>query len=209
MKTLHYRRHSIKGADNMLTTEGIALAVAMGKKAAKQYDGTIIASDGPDAMYGRLTYGRLFHGFLPRTIQTALHFCHGLGYTPETMPPVPEIGTDGLFTEIATPKFRELVKAGASNFVAFLHAHPSEKCVVWANYMAQGVQTMFDLIKEGETAIAFGHSPIIELAAAWATWSQNLSLLPDHFRHLGDMEGIEFIQRDDGSVALGEKIVVE
>lgn len=204
MKTLHYRRHSTKGTDNNLTDEGIVRAILEGLKAGEQrIPGSGNDIDGPH----RLIYDRLFHGPLIRTAQTALVFCHGLNYIPKPMPVIPEIGTDELFMEIATPEFREAAKKGASNFDATLNVHDVSWCQEWAVQAKEAIRAMFKFMRNGEYAVAFGHSPVIELAA-WACWSQNFSQLPDRFRRIGDMEGIEFIQQDDGMISVGEKIVV-
>lgn len=189
-KTLHYRRHSIKdGADGQtIGPKGIELALFEGGNGSNP------------------TFDRLFHGPLVRTAQTALAFCSGLMYAPDSMPVVEEIGTDALFAEIATPELREAVKAGASNFDALVQVHGEAKAKEWAAVAAEGVCKMFDAMGENETAVAFGHSPVIELAAwrmvGYATTSDDL-------RRLDDLEGIVFTQQDSKAIEVSGKISVE
>ena len=205
MKVIHYRRHSIKGPDNLLTPQGIALAIDEGKKAARQITGEVTGESGPDAAFVKLRYERLFHGPLGRTLQTAMHFCHGLGYLPSPKLPIAEIGTDELFAEIATPAFREAVKDGASNFQALLTVHGEAKAKEWAGVASEGVCKMFDGLQDGETGIAFGHSPVIELAA----WRLLGFELPEGHDRLADPEGIIFATDDMGKICVGPKIAVE
>ena len=187
MKTLHYRRHSKKDPDNTLSRGGIHLAVQEGSKA------------------WHYNYRHLFHGPLVRTAQTALAFCKGLGYVPEIMPVVHEIGTDELFAEIATSEFWRAVEGGASYFQALLVAHDETKAQEWAGPIAESIHKMLDDIDDNQTAIVFGHSPVIELAA----WIILGFKLPEGHDRLDEMEGIVFATDDVGKICSGPKITVD
>lgn len=201
-KKLVYRRHSTKGTDNLLTPEGIALAVAEGRKAAEE------RFKDCEGWHDESPHTPFFHGPLARTAQTALAFSTAWpDITP--MPAVVEIGDDNLFGEMATPALRDAVKAGASNFEAVLAVHGKDKAREWGGAAVDGLMKMFAAMEDGETAVAFGHSPVIELAAWWVAGTQ---MLESHTR-LGDMEGIVFIEEcgPDGvwTIRVAEKIAVE
>lgn len=190
MKTLHYRRHSIKdGPNNTIGPKGIVLARAEGEKV-----------DITDT-----SYARGFHGPLVRTAQTLLAFSRGLGYVPDPMPVVPEIGTDDLFAAMATPEFRQTVAGGASNFTSLVTAHGFDQCRDWAIIAALGVASMFGAMGQDEMAIAFGHSPVIELAI-WRLCGHDM---PEVFlRQIADMEGAIFTEENDKIEVLGKIIVI-
>lgn len=200
MKTLYYRRHSIKdgAVEDTIGAQGLALARSEGEAQEWQIN-------------------RIFHGPLVRTAQTALAF--SVGYIPslptlplpQVMPVVLEIGTEELFREMATEQFRAAVKAGQSNFQALFVAHPVEKIEKWADKALTGVNSIFDQMENGrgnEVAIAFGHSPVIELAA----WDLgNFQDLPQDYQRLGDLEGLIFVWHDESTcdIEVTEKISVQ
>lgn len=201
MKILHYRRHSIKDGEikDTIGPKGIALAITEGEKG----DEGIPQSDPAKPC---LWYNKGFHGSLVRTCQTLYAFAHGLGYTPDPMPAVEKIGTGALLAEISTPKFLKMVESGASYFEAVLAAHDKTKVKEWDGMALTGVRKMFEAMADGEAAIAFGHSPIIELAA----WTLCGSALPKYNRDcLMEMEGIVFVMNDKGGIYVDdEKITV-
>ena len=200
MKTLHYRRHSIKDGTvkDTIGLKGLKLA---------RHEGGLLHDAG-------FPIHRLFHGPLVRTAQTALAFCQGLcGILPDVMPVVLEIGTDELFREMATEQFRVAVKAGMSNFYALQAAHPEDKIVQWMDHSQKGVQSMFDQMEDGETAIAFGHSPVIELAAlAYDAGEQPVEKIVTGWDNLSDLEGLifegAFLEGQKGLIAVTRKISV-
>ena len=188
MKTLYYRRHSIKdGPNNTIGPEGLELAQSEGEHAGN------IGEE----------YYWMFHGPLIRTAQTALAFLSGLALGSRTltlipipMPIIEEIGTDELFAKIGTPECHAAVKSGMSNLMATLTTHPDVVGEFITTAMA-GVKKMFSMIDDGPPSIAFGHSPMIELAAYGIDKSQYT---------LGELEGLVFIQDDNGDIAVARKI---
>ena len=87
------------------------------------------------------------------------------------------------------------MKAGKSNLEALLQVHNARDIDLWKDIAFSTVRTMFDKMNDGETAVAFGHSPMIELAAyAILTWKAVDIEYQLKFRRLGEMEGIVFAQ---------------
>lgn len=194
MKILLYRRHSIKDGEvrDTIGPKGLDLAVVEGRRDLKQSGWCV---------------ERVFHGSLVRTAQTALAYLEGQGNSLFIVEPViEEIGTDALFAEIANDAFRAATKEGASNFDALIAVHGVDKAEEWALAAAKGVTKMFDAMVGDEVAIAFGHSPTIEMAA-WAI--NEYEPLPNKLTALNDMEGIVFLSEDFDSITIGEKISVE
>lgn len=194
MKTLRYRRHSSKdgAVKDTIGFKGIALAISEGDK---------------DAENGILP-GCVFHGELVRTAQTALIYVSCMDHGWRVMPVVPQIGNAALFAELANEALCKAVAGGASNFEAVIAAHGVEKAKGYAADAFEGVKDMFDdMGNDDDMGAAFGHSPIIELAAWAAAGFQDL---PPEFIRLSDMEGIEFVNEDDGNgtIRIGEKITV-
>jgi len=192
MKTLRYRRHSIKDGlvKDTIGEKGIALAIAEGQK------------DGDNDIFP----DHVFHGELVRTAQTALAYTYGLESGVKPMQVVPEIGSQTLFSELANDALRQAVSDGASNFEAVIKAHGVDVAKVYAANAADGVVAMLEACDDDDVAIAFGHSPIIELAA-WAL--TGFGTLTDELSKLSDLEGIVFQMDDEGDVEVIGKIAVE
>lgn len=192
MKTLHYRRHSIKdgAVKDTIGTKGIALAITEGDQDA-EHD---------------IFPGCVFHGEMVRTAQTALVYMSCMDHGWRVMQVVPQIGNATLFAELANDAFRKAVTGGASNFEAVIAAHGIEKAKGYAADALEGVVDMLDdMGNDDDLGVAFGHSPIIELAAWAATGFESLS---EALRKLGDMEGIIFTQNMSGAITVGNKITV-
>lgn len=184
MKTLHYRRHSLR--DGVYIGEkGLALAFDEGQKARKS----------GDAMFDRL-----FHGPLVLTAQTALKFCEGLDYVPTIMPIVEEIGTEQLMKQIGTDAFRAAKTDDKTWLQTTINVHGLLAARTWAQIAVGGVGLMFEDMSEGETAIAFGHSPVIDLVVWSTAWPHEISVV--------EMEGYVFTQSENGAVQIAKKIDV-
>lgn len=68
------------------------------------------------------------------------------------------------------------------------------------------IKTMFSKMKQDEVAIAFGNLTIAQLAY----WDINgQSIMPEEFHQLNPLEGIEFIEENDGTITAIEKILVD
>lgn len=191
MKKLYYFRHSTKdGANNTIGPKGLALARKVG-----------------DWLYDNeedLEFDRVFHGPLIRTAQTALAFTAGYGAVGDIMPIVPEIGNDALFAEMVKPsQFRTLASV-MGNFTALIQCHERSLVETWAvDHALKAVQRMFSAMEKGETAVAFGHSPMIELAVS--ALAGNFEL-PEEYLICNDMEGVEFQQEESGVIKAIRKI---
>ncbi len=190
MKTLYYFRHSTKdGVNNTIGPKGLKLAKDVGEW-LMLWDSTIVIH-------------KAFHGLLVRTAQTALAFFCGFLDTPEVMPVVTEIGDDALFAEMVKPsQFRTLASA-IGDFRALIQCHDSENIKALGALSMVGVVKMFDEIGYGETGVAFGHSPMIELALMSTL---NTIDLPEEYLTFGDMEGVELHLDEHGTVTVIRKI---
>lgn len=191
MKKLYYFRHSTKdGANNTIGPKGLALARKVG-----------------DWLYDNneegLEFDCVFHGQLVRTAQTALAFTAGYGAVGDIMPIVPEIGDDELFKQMTAPsQFRTLASA-MGNFKALLQCHEQTRCGEWTYLAFSAVEKMFDAMNESEAGVAFGHSPMIELALAKILHTTEL---PDEYLTFGDMEGVELQQEEGEAIKVVRKI---
>lgn len=188
-KVLRLRRHSTKdgAVPDTIGPKGLALAKSEGEKDR------------------RLPIQYLFHGPLVRTAQTCGAYIMAQADDAQWMPVVPGLGDDALFAQMVTDDFRAEVKKGQTNFAAVLAAHGDLVVKTWAETCAMSVRTMLDLMDERAMAAGFFHSPTIE----WAAWAINefKDLLPE-LTQLGDMEGIEFEQDENGLITISSKIVV-
>lgn len=188
MKILDYRHHSLKGPDNFLTPEGIALAIAEGDKCSRR----------------AVPYHKGFHGPLVRTAQTLQAFSYGLGYGPRPMSVIMEIGDDSLLKRIITPDLKTVMSGGLAVFDAILATYKTSQWQEWAEIAVIGIHKMFDSMQNGEIAVAFGHSPIIELAV----WHFAIPPKSDKFRQLKEMEGVSLCEYGD-EVLITSKILTD
>lgn len=167
-------------------------------------DGQIIGQEGLNQIadvvannkhYGDYTFTDIFYGTLYRSAQTALAVVIGLApfnreLNVQVHTPIEEAGTDELFKEMATPEFKEAVKAGATNLEALDKVHPREKVQEWEKLAAAGVQKMFDAMQDGSNGFfPGGHDPVIALAARHFGYSNVCSM--------GELEYLDFVQDDD------------
>ncbi len=197
MKRLFYFRHSSKdGANNTLGPKGLELAHKVGDWLYDTENG------GEDDGLG---FDKVFHGPLVRTAQTALSFMLGYGYGGDVMPIVPEIGDDALFAEMVKPsQFRTLASA-MGNFKALLQCHDPNQSAEWIYLAFSAVENIFSAMNDSETGVAFGHSPMIELALAKVLGTTEL---PEEYLTFGDMEGVEFQQEEGEAIKVVRKIAM-
>ena len=195
MKTINARRHSIRdGQNDQITPEGIALAVAEGKK---------------DKETNVVAFGPAY-----RTLMTIVAFLSGLARQVRILPPVFGLGDNDLFNVVATPEFRAAVKAGNSFFNAALMVHGREKVRVWAQQSLEGLKSIFAQLEDGDVCTAVFHTPSIEWAA-WLILEQNMGIedMPNHLKSLNEMDGLVFLQLDNGTIVVctssGSKIIAE
>ncbi|OGE74269.1 MAG: hypothetical protein A3I07_00510 [Candidatus Doudnabacteria bacterium RIFCSPLOWO2_02_FULL_42_9] len=187
MKTLTYRRHSLKDG-HYISKAGIELA----RDEAEVYESR------PDAV----EFSCVFHGPFVRTAQTALAFCCALTVTPpDAMPIIEEIGNDAIVALIVNDAFKAAVAKGESNYQATVSSHSATELSDLSRTAMAAVTKMFDAMKDkNDVGIAFGHSPIIELAVC------NMSGLPDGWNELNEMDGLVLEQDDAGQIRVVELI---
>ncbi|MBI2607809.1 MAG: hypothetical protein HYW51_03205 [Candidatus Doudnabacteria bacterium] len=147
MKTLHYRRHSLKDG-NYISAEGLRLAFREG------------------ALCG-VIHHKVFHGPLVRTAQTLLSFLQGRTGNSMIMPIIEEIGNDTIVAAMVNDAFKAAVKEGLPNIECLRRAHDNDKLAQFAASALHAVVKMFDRMNEGDIAVAFGHSPIITPPEGW------------------------------------------
>ncbi|MFH1111662.1 MAG: hypothetical protein V1712_01165 [Patescibacteria group bacterium] len=104
-----------------------------------------------------------FLGPLKRTWQSALAVVASIGLKAKVYEAITDIGEGPYFDSWAAAgaKFGD----GKTNFDAARETLPAdffEHCCANAK---KGVKTMFDMMADGDCGIAFGHSPVIEMAA--------------------------------------------
>lgn len=172
MKTLHYRRHSLKDG-NYISAEGLRLAFREG------------------ALCG-VIHHKVFHGPLVRTAQTLLSFLQGRTGNSMIMPIIEEIGNDTIVAAMVNDAFKAAVKEGLPNIECLRRAHDNDKLAQFAASALHAVVKMFDRMNEGDIAVAFGHSPIIELAAGAVTLKEETP--PEGWDKLGELDGLVFVQ---------------
>ena len=177
MKRLRYVRHSDKAGD-FISAEGL-------ERARKEV---------PEGQYTDAFYGPIY-----RTLQTLAAAIGGLiggmmSCEIKVHQPVEEIGTTDLFAEMATPEFKAAVSSGFSNFEAVDEVHLWEKVHGWEVNAAKCVAWMFSEMDDGGFGLAYGHDPLISLAARYLGFKDA--------RSLKTLEYIDFIE-DGGMISVG------
>jgi len=174
MKRLRYVRHSDKEGD-LISAEGLERA----------------RKEAPDGLYTDLFYGPVY-----RTLQTLAAAMTVIEFTvtPRLHEPIEEIGTNELFGRVAVPKFRENVSEGLSNLEAVDITHPEEMISQLEFDAAKGVEKMFAEMPDGGFGLAYGHDPIISLAARYFN--------ADEVRSLKTLEWIDFFMNDEGEITV-------
>lgn len=183
MKTLHYRRHSIKdgAVKDTIGLKGYELAFQEGERS--QADQSFVS------------FSVAFHGPLVRTAETLMEFLRGSEDTPRHAPAIEEIGNQKWFDELVTNgEYMSAVNAGKTSLEALYAAAGDNQALrnAWVETAKRAVEKMFEQMSDSETAIAFGHTPIIELAAEnTVTFG---TPLPEGWNHLAEMDGLVFVQ---------------
>jgi len=188
LKTLIYWRHSVKGSGNHsadIMQAGLDATAATVAK-VHQSNGWMV--------------NHFFAGPLKRTWQTMVAIMLQLlqsGYSFDRHyflhEEIDEVGTQGLFdlwTRDAGVKFG----AGRTNFQALQQDLKHDYFPLALEGALGGVMKMMAIMSDGETGLAVGHSPIIELAAHAA--GLDMANAPQ----LMENEFIVFEQHDDGHI---------
>lgn len=153
-------RHAILDKPNaMVSPEGLDLARRQGHLIANRR---------------RAGFDWVFFEPFYETGVTALKFCEGLRYFPQTIP-VAGMDYGALLAEVETNEFKQAVKSGLSNFTAITLAHGENKAKQWAEMAHTKVLFMFDQMENTENAVGFFYNLTIELAAASCGSKVNLS----------------------------------
>lgn len=116
--------------------------------------------------------------------------------TGKLHPAIKEFGDGELFTSWVKDKGVPFGKDGLTNLQAVKHGLDEEYKQAQA-VAALGVEKMFNLMADGGSGLAYGHSPIIEMAMEFFTpvsTQGNLSL--------NSYEGALFVQDDDGNIVV-------
>lgn len=107
-----------------------------------------------------------FVGPLIRTRQTLQSFQEGLGITGTIHDPIDEIGNDEWFNQITSnQEMMKLYKGGMSCYTAIELTFPAEITQDWNATALSAVQQMFAEMADGETGLAVGHDPTVQMAA--------------------------------------------
>jgi len=182
MKILYYRRHSLRNGD-YISPEGLHLALKEGA-----------LSD--------VIFSEAFHGPLVRTAQTLLAFLMGTSIECTIHPVIEEIGTNDVLTSMANEAFRLGQGQDLPHLTCLRAAHDQATYDKYAATARLAVRKMFDAMEDGSFGIAFGHSPMIELSATGLE-AHPEGKLPEGWDDLKEMDGLVFVQHDDG------KLIVE
>lgn len=195
MSSIYYFRHSIKdGENNTLGPKGLELAKRVGSYMYREDD-----EFNPEVV---------FTGPLVRTVQTAYAFMQGLSEQcncpiPVLLEAIPEFGNDGLFVDMVKPSEFRTLAAKMGNYRALLACHNGDVVGLWVDIATDAVKKMFTAMNEVQTAAAFGHSPMIELALAGILGSKEL---PEEYLVLKEMEGVLLEMDDAGNISVSRKI---
>ncbi len=149
----------------------------------------------------RPSISHIVAGTLARTWQTAAAFLAAYNSIASiiVLPAIPEFGDSDLFQSWLDRDFREAVAKHGTNLAALRSILTQEEFEGAKKTALAGVMKVFSAMKEGNQAIAFGHSPIIELAALAAVESSSITTDPDVERfangeiQLAELKGIRFI----------------
>jgi hypothetical protein len=176
MKTFDYLRHGKKDGGN-ISAEGLAEAVAAGLECPVKYHYAVGGNES-------------------RTWQTLCAFIVGALQSMRLLTPIAKFGDSTLFNSWLA---RGLAFAAQNlgSFIKGLHSILPEPEFQAASADAlAGVLDVFQQMEDNTTCIGFGHSPIIELAAIGS--GMKLEDVPA----LKELEGLRFIQHDDGTITV-------
>ena len=163
-KQIELRRHTDNDGD-ALTPEGVARAVEIGRRLHGGY--TLVVSSGAQ-----------------RATQTAACLLAGLGEKV----PAGVIVEEGLRSQREEEWRVAYAKAGRGDLDSLREADP-ELVEEDSNALAEGLNRLLDLLEDGETALAIGHSPTSEAAILGQT---GVTVAP-----LGKGEGVLLTQDED------------
>ncbi len=187
IKRIDWRRHGKKAGD-FISAEGLDLARREGEIAF-----------GGNSFY----YDKLFHGPLVRTAQTSLAFCESQADAPRTMPIVMEIGNPKTLGDMVNDEFKKAQAEGLSNLECLKRAHDTYRVMDFGSEALAALTGMFEAMDDHDDAIAFGHSPVIELAA------MGFDELPEGWDKLDELDGLTFEQDTDGHIRVTAVIRAE
>ena len=185
-KTFDYRRHSLKNTEGGISPEGHEAAEKLGN----------------EYHIGPVTLAAV--GVIPRTGETLESFGKGLMDNPlqdgkeiRTVLTVKKFGDMEVFKPLIEGGLGEKAKKLGGNFRALLDILSPEEAAAFCKYAFEGVEEVFEAMKDGEFATGFGHSPVLEAAAYHVD--------PEFVMNMGHpeaLEGVTFTKHDNGDITL-------
>jgi len=192
VKTLHLRRSA--GSYMGIGDAGMKLASLEGGRAA----------------HHKLNYGRVFCSLIRNSAETAIGFLSGYSKPLLFCPVIPKLGDRARMDEIDNPGYQEARADGQHPFDALFFSQSSQVLDGWLSDAARGIYQIFLQTEPGETVLAFGHSPLIQLAVSWLQVELGqANELTDELKDLAELEGVVLVQDDDGKIFVGSKIAAE
>lgn len=136
-----------------------------------------------------------------RTSETAMAFatwltCNGGRIKSPILPADARFGSDELFGQMVTEKFKKYVKEGVSNVNALYHSANPLDFNRWANDMKSALIAIYDQLDDGDVCFSATHSPTIEMICSRVRGFA-LNTLELDFKEL---QGVTFTQGADGQI---------
>lgn len=149
MKTLEYYRHTDKE-----NGEPLSLASAIGLKKTR-----LLFENKPFDVY--------FYGTIERTKQTAVAAMVSGKSKLAELCPIENIGKLEFFDALINEQTKNLVNSGETWIDAIYKTNQSQIILDYEKLFAEAVMDMFSEMSDGQIAIAFGHDPLISMAARY------------------------------------------
>jgi len=176
MKIIDYLRHSYKDGNN-ISAQGLTAATQAGRECFIQYEYAVGGNES-------------------RTWQTLCAFFMGYCHSVTLLTPIAAFGDSSLFKGWLDRGFGDAVKQTGSNINGIHRILPKNEFEEACANALDGVREVFRQMNYGTACLAFGHSPIIELAVIGA--GMKLEDVPS----LKELEGLRFTQHDDGEITV-------
>lgn len=186
MKRLHLR----------CSARGDALSTEPGDLQTASLEGSVSARRG-------VVYSRLFCSNLRISCETSVAFSEGYK-DPLSPEPIEKLGNGEVWRLINTPEFAVRRARGADPVSAFLGCFDADGIEHWGRYLESGIIEIFGRLGRDELGMAWGHSPLIELAC-WQL-RKTIGRTDDmaELKNLGSLEGVVLIH-DEHRIHVAER----